>query len=304
MPYRPRRKALFLLISTLAVTALACTSSSGGGGAQSDGVPDDAPTGTPTMDPDAITHPAGADEIVLRYEEGGGFMMAGYAASMVPHFTLYGDGTIVFRDPMQELQPPEGSVVRSAPMSTARLTEEQVQDLLTFALGEGGLATARPEYRYDMIADASTAIFTINAGGNSKSVSVYALGIEDPNMPDAAARAAFAELARRLVTLDQSGVITATDYEPVAYRGVLLESPGVVAPDIIAWPWDDIAPADFTADADPEGIGFPHRTMTPTEVDELGIEGYAGGIQNAVLAGPDGATYTFALRPLLPDETE
>ena len=33
----------------------------------------------------------------LRYEEGGGFMMAGFAATQIPHFTLYGDGTVIFK---------------------------------------------------------------------------------------------------------------------------------------------------------------------------------------------------------------
>ena len=50
---------------------------------------------------------------------------------------------------------------------------------------------AREEYRYDMIADASTATFTIDAAGGQKTVNVYALGIEDPAIPDAEARAAF-----------------------------------------------------------------------------------------------------------------
>ena len=50
------------------------------------------------------------------------------------------------------------------PLQTAKLSEEQIQDVLAFALGEGGLAAARPEYLNQMIADASTAIFTIDTG--------------------------------------------------------------------------------------------------------------------------------------------
>ena len=48
----------------------------------------------------AIEHPTGPTDVVLRYEEGGGFVMPAFLATQAPHFTLYGDGTIVFRNPM------------------------------------------------------------------------------------------------------------------------------------------------------------------------------------------------------------
>ena len=84
-----------------------------------------------------------------------------------------------------------------------------------------------------------------------------------------------------------------------------MENPGaVVDGGPVPWPWDDIAPGDFAADADPNGLQFPHRTMTPAEVEALGITGYEGGLQNVIVAGPDGTTYTLSIRPLLPDETE
>ena len=39
-----------------------------------------------------------------------------------------------------------------------------------------------PEYDNPMVADAGTAIFTIRAGGLDKTVNVYALGLDDPNI--------------------------------------------------------------------------------------------------------------------------
>jgi hypothetical protein len=187
-------------------------------------------------------------------------------------------------------------------MRTAMLSEEQIQDLLILALGEGGLAGARPNYTNDMVADASTAIFTIEAGGIKKSVSVYALGLDVAGGADAPARAAFMKLAERLADFDQGGSIETAVYEPAAYRGVLFESPGIVAPDVRAWPWTDISPADFAIDADPNGNQFPHRVMTPAEVELLDVADYQGGFQNLVLNGSDGKEYTFSLRPLLPGE--
>ena len=255
-----------------------------------------------TPDTETLDHPTGATDVVLRYEEGGGFVMPAFAATLVPHFTLYGDGTIIFRDPTLEFPPMEGSIGRFNPLRTATLSEEQIQDLLQLALGEGGLAVARPEYRNDMVADASTAIFTVNAGGVTKTVSVYALGMDVEGLPDGAARVAFAKLAEALTGLEKGGAIVATDYVPQAYRGILFEAPGVVDPAAKPWPWPDLTPADFAPAADPNGFQFPHRSMTQVEIEALRISGYEGGLQNVTLTGPDGKTWTFSLRPLLPDE--
>ncbi len=304
MSDRSRRKA-YLLMPVLAIIVAACSSTGGSASQPPSGAPSVEPSQAPSASPDvdAIDHPTGATDVVLRYEEGGGFMMASYAATMVPHFTLYGDGTIVFRDPTIEFPPMEGSVGKMNPLRTAKVTETQIQDLLRLALGEGGLAVARPEYRNDMIADASTAIFTVQAGGLTKTVSVYALGLDVEGLADAPARAAFAKLAETLTSIEEGGAISATDYVPTAYRGVLFEGAGVVEPGAVEWPWDDITPADFAPDADPNGLQFPHKTLTPEEVEMLGFTGYEGGLQNVTLIAPDDTTHTFSLRPLLPDET-
>jgi hypothetical protein len=230
--------------------------------------------------------------------------MPAFLATQAPAFTLYGDGTIVFRNPAAEPPDPIGSVVPMPPFRTARLTEDQVQELLTFALGESGLGVARPEYGNDLIADASTAVFTIDAGGLKKTVSVYALGLEMEGMADGPARAAFAKLAGRLQNIDAGGAIATTEYVPTSYRGILLEGqPGV--PDAKPWPWTTIAPADFVSNADPNAFQLPAREMSTDEVEVLGIAPLQGGFQGLTLIGPDdGKAYSFSLRPLLPDEVE
>lgn len=267
-----------------------------------------APGASPTpaaSDSDDLEHETGATDVLLRYEDGGGFMMAEFAATMVPHFTLYGDGTVIFRDPSDEAPPAEGSVFKAGPLKVAKLTEEQIQDLLKYALDEGGLAGARAQYTNDTVADASTTTFTISAEGQTKTVSIYALGLELEGMADAAPRAAFLKLAETLVTIDEGGTVSATPYVPTAYRGVLLEAPGIVAPDTRDWPWDDIAVEDFVVDPDPNGMQLPTRVMTAEEIEAIGIDDYEGGFQNMVVRAPGGgATYTFSLRPLLPDESK
>lgn len=303
MSHHPRRTASLLSTSALAILVAACSAAGSSPGSATPGS-STAPSPAATTDPDAVEHKTGATDILLRYEEGGGFIMREFTAAQVPHFTLYGDGTVIFRNPMAEAPPAEGSVFKMNPLRTAKLSEAQIQELLLLALGEGGLAVARPNYPNDMIADASSAIFTIEAGGIKKTVSIYALGLETEGVPDGPARAAFKRLADRLSDFDQGGTIATDVYQPEAYRGVLFEAPGIDVADIRDWPWPDIDPGDFTPDPDPNANQFPRRRMTIDEVDALGIKDSQGGFQNLVLRTPDGKTWTFSLRPLLPGEPD
>ena len=306
MSHHPRRSVPLLFTSALAILIAACTAAGGASPAPVSPGPSAAPSAAPaaSSDADFIDHFRGASDIVLRYEEGGGFIMPAFTAAAVPHFTLYGDGTVIFRNPMAEPPPAEGSVFKMNPLRTARLSEAQIQELLLLALGEGGLAIARENYPNDMVADASTAIFTIEAGGIKKAVSVYALGLEMEGVADGPARAAFKKLADRLTDFDQGGTIATDAYEPEAYRGVLFEAPGVEAEDVREWPWPNINPSDFTPDPDPNANQFPHLRMTTEDIDLLGIKDYQGGFQNLVLRTSDGKTYQFSLRPLLPGEPD
>jgi hypothetical protein len=295
-----------MFTSAVAILIAACTAAGGASPAPASPGSSAAPSVAPAAsgDPDFIEHKSGSSDVVLRYEEGGGFIMPSFTAASVPHFTLYGDGTVIFRNPMAEAPPAEGSVFKMNPLRTAKLSEAQIQELLLLALGEGGLAVARPNYTNDMIADASTAIFTIEAGGIKKIVSIYALGLEMEGVDDGPARAQFKKLADRLTDFDQGGTIATDVYGPEAYRGVLFEAPGIEAADVRDWQWPDINPGDFTPDPDPNANQFPHRRMTIEEVDALGIKDYQGGLQNLVLKSSDGKTWTFSLRPLLPGEPD
>ena len=252
----------------------------------------------------AIDHPTGAMDVVLRYEEGGGFMMPSFLATIVPHFTLYGDGTVIFRDPRDEAPPAAGPIMRQNQFRTAALSEEQVQELLAFALGEGGLGVARPTYENPMIADAGTTVFTVRAGGLDKTVSIYALGLDDEGVPDRPARAAFSRLAERLIDLDSGGAFPTDAYVPTAYRAVLLDDGGFAGPNPMNWPFGDLTPADFAVDPANQDMQFPSRVMTPAEIDAMGLADYEGGLSGITILGPgDGTSYTFSLRPLLPDES-
>jgi hypothetical protein len=252
----------------------------------------------------AIEHATGATDVLLRFEEGGGFVAPAFLASQAPIFTLYGDGAVVFRNPRQDPLPPVGSVSPNRSFRTARLGEDQIQQVLEDALGRGGLGAARTDYLDNQIADAPTAVFTVKAGGIDKRVAVYALGIDVQDSPDAPARAAFERLAGRLEDFDNGGAFSTSEYLPERYRGILMEGqPG--APDAKVWPWAEVTPADFVPNPDPNAFQLPSRVMSIAEVEALGLNPYRGGFQGLALVGPaDGKAYVFSLRPLLPDESK
>lgn len=271
---------------------------------QGSGPPSTQPSPQPSVSPvGAIEHATGATDVLLRAEDGGGHMMAMFTATQVPYFTLYGDGTVIFQKPSLEVPPAEGSLIRQHPLRTTRLSEPQIQELLQFAGVDSGLAIARPNYPNDQVADASTTTFTLTAGGIDKRVDVYALGMELQGGVDAIARASFSRLAERLRDFDEGGAFTTDVYVPERYRGVLLDNGGIAPPDVKPWPWKTLKPADFVNAIAPDRFPLPSHTMTVAELEELGLEGIEGGIQGPSFHGPDdGKTYSFALRPLLPDE--
>jgi hypothetical protein len=285
---RAAATALVLAFAAGCSTTAAPTASPGGTGSPT------APPPTSTPIADGINHPTGAKDVVLRMETSGG-MAVEMNAVATPTFTLYGDGTVVFRDPTAAPPEPVGGVRREVPFSTVRLGEEGIQALLEEALGPGGLAIATGPY-IGMGADIPTTTFTISADGDTKQVSIAGF-LPDLHPQDAVIVAALGHLAEQLDGF--AGDIAGEDaYVPAAYRGVLYSIDQPFGP-VIEWPWEEFEPTDFVG-ADNEL--FKTRTLTPAEVDELGIEGVGGGLSGLVLEAGD-KLYAFALRPLLPDET-
>ena len=250
-----------------------------------------------------IEHRTGAADVVLRFSYGGGFVPIEYLASQGPGFTLFGNGVVVFQRAATAAPPPDANgVVKAIPWRTAKLDESQVQDLLAFALGQGGLGIARDSYPSTGVADAGDTIFTIHAGGVDKTVTINALGIDLQPGPASAARAAFNRLAERLRDFDRGGSIGSDVYQADRYRGILGER-AAAGNGAFAWPWPAVKPADFVPGANGSGEPIaPHRAMSLDEVAALDLTGIEGGLQGLTLLGPDGKAYTLALRPLLPDE--
>lgn len=266
--------------------------------------PTASPAGSPSSPqpssgaPGEVDYPTGAEDIVLRYDQGGS-MMVEMNLSQAPIFTLYGDGTVVFRDPASQAGPGANGVLVYPLYRTAKLSVEQIQSLIAFAVTDGGLGVAKERYENPMVADAGTSFFTIAAGGRTKTVEIYGLEMSE-GAPDQAMRNQFLALAERLTNLDNGGQFPTAEYEPRGYRVTLVESGGVPAK-VIAWPWPDLTPKDF-APEDPDVPAFSTRAMTPEEVAAIGLGDIRGGAMGVYIKGPDGKIYSVPIRPLLPDE--
>ena len=139
---------------------------------------------------------------------------AGFAASQVPIFTLYGDGTVVFRTRREEMPPLQGSVMRTNPLRTAKLSEDQIQDLLVYALGDGGLASARDQYDNPMVTDAAPRRSRSMRAGSRRPWHLCAGAWRPPGADGHGPRRAFGELAERLADFDQGGAIATDVYQP------------------------------------------------------------------------------------------
>lgn len=230
-------------------------------------------------------------------ESGGGFVPIEFMATAAPSFTLYGDGTVVFRDPNATPPVGQGNVNRLAPFERIRLDEEGIQALLADAIGRGGLGRAAGPY-IGQGADLPTTTFTVTADGQTKEVSVMALSPE-MHPQDQAIVTQLAALAGRLDGF--AGAVAGEQvYEPAAYRGILSSVDRPFGP-VLDWPWTTIKPAEFVSGAN-EFLNV--RTMTPAEIATLNVPALQGGFQGLTLKASDGKLYTLSLRPLLPDETK
>ena len=227
-----RRTATALAV--LAVIAAACANEPGGSG---DG---------------GIAHPAGTDQVVLRLSYEGGFVPVEYSLTQFPSFTLFGDGRIVLPGPQIEIYPSP-----ALPAVNQRIvTEDGMQSIIQAAL-DAGLGKGdrdHSDFGSTMIADATTAVFTFSADGQTSRVSVYALA-ELPERPEGMpdeeweARIALNDLAQRLTALDQwlpEGSVGPEE------RFVADEVPAVRRP----------VPAGRTASARARGVATGHAAHT------------------------------------------
>jgi len=245
----------------------------------------------------AVDHPTGATDVVLRMETGGGFVPFGFFITQAPTFVLYGDTTAIFRP---------GTYVSGTelpPFVKATMSPEQLDALLTYALTVGRLADAKTDYSDFNVSDAPITLFTIDAGGVDKSVSVYALGIGEHGGADAADYAAFEDLATLFSTfevqVENGQVLSAELYQPETYRAVLSPT-DVNQPDLIDWPFGDLPLDHFEPFAD--NPSFRLGPLTPEQLSAVATVPSGGSTGIAILSPAGTEAYYLQWRPLLPGE--
>jgi alpha-tubulin suppressor-like RCC1 family protein len=253
--------------------------------------------GSPPAGP--LDHATGATDVVLRFDRGPDVAVGDLVGELFqpgPEFTLYGDGTVIYRNDRAPRPPSVDGITRGRPFRIAHLAEDQIQSLLRFALDAGGLWDACERYEAVDTDVSSSDVFTIRAGGLDKRVQDLA--------------GSFEPLTTHLRRFARSGIPTTT-WTPDSYWGNLLDSsifafigdgvvPGLVDDDIAPWPWPGVAPADFAGLAE---LQSGRRVMSADEAAALGLSDKGGVVQRVYLRGPDGkAIYYFSLWPRSLDE--
>lgn len=179
--------SLLALLAMVAMLVVACGeedavgSNGSGGGSTATPPPVSTPTPPPaTPTPLPIAHPTGDQEVIIRIEYTGGFVMQEYLVTRLPLFLLTGDGCIVTEGPQIEIypQPALPNLLETC------VNEEGIQLILKQAEA-AGLLDGNAQYDLMTVADASTTVFTVTANGTTTVVSAYALGMDEVPAPDA-----------------------------------------------------------------------------------------------------------------------
>lgn len=286
-----RRAATMVAGVVLVVTIAACST-----GAAS---PTPEPTGA------TIPHPTGASDLILRYEEVGGFVGPNVLLGRYPIVSVYGDGTVITQGGVPAIFP--GPALPS--LIATKLTEAGIQRLLAAAAGAGLLG---PDAQYDAtgVADATTAQFTVVAGGGRHVVSAYALGIAGPGNegPFVAVRArlqAFTVLLGDLRTRFAADVVGAdapfayTSLKALARDGAPQSGDPAITRVPLAWP---LATPLATFGAPGTGAGTGWRCGVVTGADLAALKPLLAQATSITGWSSGGTIYTMMPLPMLPDD--
>lgn len=255
---------------------------------------------------DGIDHPTGADELVLRMENGGGFVPIEYNLRAIPGVSLFGDGRLIVEGPMIEIYP--GPAMPN--LQVSRLTEEAIQAILAEA-EKAGLLAGDASYDYPCVADLPTTTFTVLSDGQTHTVSAYALGFEEGTTGscgdveiDVDARARLLEFSRKLGDfrnwLPEGSISAEEPYTPAEMRVYVRAYVGNPELEQSAVPWplggslSDFGKPDGNLDETRCGVvsGDDLETLLPA----------AEAANELTPWTSNGSSSALIFRPLLPDE--
>ena len=296
------RKLVVIPVLALTLLAAAC----GGIGGDGDGPRSGGGDGGDDV---AYDHPTGADELVLRLEQGGGFVPVEYNLRNLPGVSIYGDGRMIVQGPVIEIYP--GPAMPN--LQVTRLTEDAIQAILAEAEA-AGLLGPDASYDYPCVTDLPTTTFTVNADGATHTVSAYALGFADGGMStgqcdgvDIAAREKLLDFSTKLGDvrswLPAGSFGDEEPFTPSALRVYVTDYRDAVEPELeqpeVAWPLE-IA-LDRFGEPDSNLQEYRCGVVDGADLDALLPEAQAAN--ELTPWSSDGTTYGLTFRPLLPDES-
>jgi hypothetical protein len=299
--------ALLILSLTLGVAACGTAETPPGDGSSSTSETTSTSTSggsSTTLPAGSIKHATGASDVVIRISTGGGFVPLEYNYTLIPEFTLYGDGRIIVTGPTTLEYP--GKALPN--LQTTVVSENVIQAMLA-AAKETKLFQNGFDYGQPGVTDVGTTTITINADGTTYTSNVYALGFEDGGsltMDQQQARAAVNTLRGNLT--DPS---TLADVQPVwedydftalkvfsrAVDTTLSTAPTDIQPNHLPWPLADLATAGQAVE---NGQGL--RVVVISGDDLATLKPLLQQATQITLWESGGSQYNLFFRPLLPDE--
>jgi hypothetical protein len=242
--------------------------------------------------PGSVEHPPEPTAIVLSMSQGGGFVPQAIAFIETPQFVLYGNDVALFRAAV----PADADIADARPpFGCLQLTPDEVDELLTFALDEIGLADADAEYPNPNITDVGSTHFTIGAAGVDRTVSVHALGFDMAPEDQLEDRERFSVLAELLGDFGET-VEGEIPYAVPAYPALLEEDRSDTPAEGIPWPWSDVLPESFVLrETSTDVVLTPEQVAMVTTVPN-------GGQAFIPVTSPDGIPLVLSVKPLLPAE--
>jgi hypothetical protein len=246
-------------------------------------------SGTPTP-----TYGTGAGHILIQLYNTPGFIYPPVVG--IPEWTLYGDGTLLARTlPGQTAATPSGLLV-------AHLSADQVAHILDVVVNQYTFFASTREAYGRPVPDVGATRFTVNTGGQSKTISL--LPQSDP-LPDQQTTNVFAA-AKFLRGYEPA---SAAPYAPAGVGLLVIKSAvGGTVPAARAWPFSDVSLATAYA----YNCSYLHAgTLCPAVpggspgltavygVRSADILSFLASGNNAVTQSGD--TYRILALPLLPD---